>query len=218
MQLLDTARAYAGRGLDGDRYAAGAGTFSPRGDRRPGYDLTLIAAEVLDELAAAGHTLDFAAPDATSSHEASTSTLSSATPFASARSSAEAVAYANLAYTSTASAGQGSFGHSSIAAASASTYSPMVRYDSERRSTPHDPAASKGKRARIVPLIPEVRPLIERRLALAAARPDGRLFVGPRGGRVSTAILRDATHWDDVVASLGFDRLRRHDLRHTGLT
>jgi hypothetical protein len=60
MQLLDSAQAYAGRGLDGDRYAAGAGTFSPRGDRRPGYDLTLIAAEVLDELAAAGHTLDFA--------------------------------------------------------------------------------------------------------------------------------------------------------------
>ena len=39
---------------------AGAGTFSPRAGRRPGYDLTLIAAEVLDELAAAGHALDFA--------------------------------------------------------------------------------------------------------------------------------------------------------------
>lgn len=60
MQLLDIAKAFAGRGLDGDRYAAGAGTFSPRAGRRPGYDLTLIAAEVLDELAAAGHALDFA--------------------------------------------------------------------------------------------------------------------------------------------------------------
>lgn len=59
MQLLDTANAYAGRGLDGDRYAAGAGTFSPRADKRPGYDLTLIAAEVLDELTAAGQTIDF---------------------------------------------------------------------------------------------------------------------------------------------------------------
>ena len=92
-----------------------------------------------------------------------------------------------------------------------------------RRQTTTSPGGlvdkgTKGKRARVVPLIPEVRPLVERRLALAAARPDGRLFVGPRGGRVSTAILRDATHWDDVVASLGFDRLRRHDLRHTGLT
>ena len=59
MQLLDAAHAYAGRGLDGDRYAAGAGTFTPYGDRRPGYDMTLIAAEVLDELAATGHALDF---------------------------------------------------------------------------------------------------------------------------------------------------------------
>jgi MOSC domain-containing protein YiiM len=61
MHLLVGARARAGRGLDGDRYAVGAGTFSPRADRRPGYDLTLIAAEVLDEMAAAGHPVDFAA-------------------------------------------------------------------------------------------------------------------------------------------------------------
>jgi hypothetical protein len=60
MRLLEVARARAGRGLDGDRYAAGAGTFSPRAGRRPGYDLTLVAAEVLDELAAAGQALDFA--------------------------------------------------------------------------------------------------------------------------------------------------------------
>jgi hypothetical protein len=61
MRLLEVASARAGRGLHGDRYAAGAGTFSPRADRRPGYDLTLIAAEVLDDLTAAGHTVDFAA-------------------------------------------------------------------------------------------------------------------------------------------------------------
>jgi hypothetical protein len=60
MQLVEVAQAHAGRGLDGDRYAAGVGTFSPRAGQRPGYDLTLIAAEVLDELAAAGHPLDFA--------------------------------------------------------------------------------------------------------------------------------------------------------------
>ena len=60
MQLLELAQARAGRGFDGDRYAAGAGTFSPRAGRRPGYDLTLIAAEVLDEMAAAGQALDFA--------------------------------------------------------------------------------------------------------------------------------------------------------------
>ncbi|SDD09594.1 MOSC domain [Geodermatophilus telluris] len=60
MRLLDVAQARAGRGLDGDRYAAGAGTFSPRGGRRPGYDLTLVAAEVLEELSAAGVPLDLA--------------------------------------------------------------------------------------------------------------------------------------------------------------
>ncbi len=34
----------------------------------------------------------------------------------------------------------------------------------------------------------------------------------------ATAVLRDATHWDDVVTALGHEHLRRHDLRHTGLT
>jgi hypothetical protein len=60
MQLHEVAQARAGRGFDGDRYAAGAGTFSARTGRRPGYDLTLIAAEVLDEMATAGRALDFA--------------------------------------------------------------------------------------------------------------------------------------------------------------
>lgn len=92
-----------------------------------------------------------------------------------------------------------------------------------RRQTTTSPGGladkgTKGKRARIVPIIAEVRPMLEVRLAEAAERPSGRIFVGPRGGRVSTAVLRDATHWDEVVAALGFERLRRHDLRHTGLT
>jgi integrase len=26
------------------------------------------------------------------------------------------------------------------------------------------------------------------------------------------------THWDEVVTALGYEHLRRHDLRHTGLT
>ena len=60
MTMLDVALAHAGRGLEGDRYAAGVGTFSARGERRPGYDLTLIAAEVLDEMAAAGRVIEFA--------------------------------------------------------------------------------------------------------------------------------------------------------------
>ncbi len=44
------------------------------------------------------------------------------------------------------------------------------------------------------------------------------MFTGPRAGRISTAVLRDATHWDEVVTRLGYEHLRRHDLRQTGLT
>ncbi len=60
MQLVDRARALAGRGLAGDRYADGAGTFSPRAAHRPGYDLTLIAAEVVEELTGRDAADDFA--------------------------------------------------------------------------------------------------------------------------------------------------------------
>lgn len=76
---------------------------------------------------------------------------------------------------------------------------------------------TKGKRARTVPLIEEIRPMVARRL-LAARGPNDRLFTGPKGGRITTAILRDATHWDEVVRELGYEHLVRHDLRHTGLT
>lgn len=63
----------------------------------------------------------------------------------------------------------------------------------------------KSKRGRYIPIMEEIRPM-------------ARLFTGPRGGRISTAVLRDATHWDEVVTALGYDHLRRHELRHTGLT
>jgi integrase len=58
--------------------------------------------------------------------------------------------------------------------------------------------ATKGKRARKVPIIEEARELVAARLDVVHV-PDGRLFTGPRGGRISTAVLRDATHWDEVV-------------------
>ena len=50
MQLVARAEALAGRGLEGDRYAVRAGTFSSDTPTARGYDLTLIEAEVLDEL------------------------------------------------------------------------------------------------------------------------------------------------------------------------
>jgi integrase len=92
-----------------------------------------------------------------------------------------------------------------------------------RRQTTPSPGGlvdkgTKGKRARVVPLIVDVRDLVQRRIDSLDARPDARLFTGPRGGRITTAVFRDATHWDDVVSELGLERLRRHALRHTGLT
>jgi MOSC domain-containing protein YiiM len=61
MRQVDRARARAGRGLDGDRYAAKAGTFTPGTDTARGYDLTLIEAEVLDRLALPdGNTIGYA--------------------------------------------------------------------------------------------------------------------------------------------------------------
>ncbi|MFF0724362.1 tyrosine-type recombinase/integrase [Streptomyces sp. NPDC004134] len=78
--------------------------------------------------------------------------------------------------------------------------------------------STKGKAARRVPLIEEVRPVVAQRLLTAGPDPDARLFTRPRGGRIATAVLRDATHWDDVVTKLGYAHLRRHGLRHTDLT
>ncbi|MFC0112623.1 tyrosine-type recombinase/integrase [Kibdelosporangium aridum] len=92
-----------------------------------------------------------------------------------------------------------------------------------RRQTTPSPGglmdkATKGKRARTVPLIRDIREMVLRRIAEVDRDPEARLFTGPRGGRISTAVLRDATHWDDVVNHLGYEHLRRHSLRHTGLT
>jgi MOSC domain-containing protein YiiM len=52
MTTVRSAEALAGRGLRGDRYERGAGSFSNPSGR--GYDLTLVEAEALEELAAGG--------------------------------------------------------------------------------------------------------------------------------------------------------------------
>jgi hypothetical protein len=128
MRLLEVAFARAGRGLDGDRYAAGAGTFSPRAEHRPGYDLTLIAGEVLDELSAAGRTVDFAATRRNVLTRASTSTPWSAAPSASATCSAKGAVYVSRAYTLTGSAVPACSAHSSTRAACAPTSSPTANF------------------------------------------------------------------------------------------
>ena len=75
---------------------------------------------------------------------------------------------------------------------------------------------TKGRRRRTVPIIEPLRPTLQRLTNGRAA--DDRLVTGPRGGVVTTATLRDATHWDELVADLGLAGLVRHGLRHTALT
>ncbi|MFI6586014.1 hypothetical protein [Embleya sp. NPDC050493] len=59
-----------------------------------------------------------------------------------------------------------------------------------------------------------------RRIALAGPDPDPmtRLFTGLRGGRITRAIPRDATRWDEVVAAQGYEFPLRHGSRPAGLT
>jgi integrase len=75
---------------------------------------------------------------------------------------------------------------------------------------------TKGRRRRSVPIIEPLRGTLIR--LTAGRKPDERLLMGPRGGVITTATLRDATRWDDLVTDLGLNGLVRHGLRHTALT
>lgn len=75
---------------------------------------------------------------------------------------------------------------------------------------------TKGRRRRTVPIIDPLRPTLERLHAQRDAQ--ARLLSGPRGGVITTATLRDATGWDELVQELGQPGLVRHGLRHTALT
>ena len=77
--------------------------------------------------------------------------------------------------------------------------------------------STKGRRNRVVPIIEPARETLER--LTAVGRPDdSALIKGPRGGTITTATLRDATNWDQLVTDLGIAGLVRHGLRHTALT
>lgn len=75
---------------------------------------------------------------------------------------------------------------------------------------------TKGRDVRRVPILEPLVPVLER--LTTGREPDERLLTGPRGGVLTTATVRDATKWDDVVAELGLPNLTRHGLRHTGAT
>lgn len=73
---------------------------------------------------------------------------------------------------------------------------------------------TKGRRARYVPILDPLEPTLRR---LTDGKDDeAPLLRGPRGGVLTTATIRDATHWDNLVKDLGMPDLTRHSLRHTG--
>ncbi len=75
---------------------------------------------------------------------------------------------------------------------------------------------TKGRRRRTIPVIEPLRPTLER--LTSGREPEARLVLGPKGGVITTATLRDATGWDRIVGDLGLAGLVRHGLRHTALT
>ena len=74
----------------------------------------------------------------------------------------------------------------------------------------------KGRRARRVPIIEPLEPMLHRLTTQRSRSPP--VLRGPRGGVITTAASRDATGWNETVASLGLPGLRRYDLRHAGAT
>lgn len=75
---------------------------------------------------------------------------------------------------------------------------------------------TKGRDIRHVPILQALTPVLER--LTADREPEDRLLTGPRGGVLTTASVRDATKWDQLVTDLELASLTRHGLRHTGAT
>lgn len=75
---------------------------------------------------------------------------------------------------------------------------------------------TKSRKERRVPILEPLRPVLER--LTEGKEPEDQLLVGPKGGYLTTATVRDATNWDSIVAKLGLPDLTRHGLRHTGAT
>lgn len=75
---------------------------------------------------------------------------------------------------------------------------------------------TKGRESRPVPILQPLEEVLRR---LTDGREhDASLLRGPRGGVLTTATVRDATHWNTLVTALGLPNLTRHGLRHTGAT
>lgn len=75
---------------------------------------------------------------------------------------------------------------------------------------------TKNRKERRVPILNPLRPVLEH--LTEGKQPEDQLLTGPRGGVLTTATVRDATNWDQLVIDLGLPNLTRHGLRHTGAT
>jgi integrase len=71
----------------------------------------------------------------------------------------------------------------------------------------------KTSRARTVPLVSELLPVVERWSVGRSA--EEWLFAAPKGGAMSEANWKRAVLWSHAIAAIGRPRLRVHDLRHT---
>lgn len=71
----------------------------------------------------------------------------------------------------------------------------------------------KNRRARTVPLVAAVVPIVER---WAEGKPsDGWLFHAPEGGPLRETNWKRSVGWREAVTAIGRPQLRVHDLRHT---
>lgn len=84
-----------------------------------------------------------------------------------------------------------------------------------RQGRPGDQADQEPQRA--PGAHPRTAPPVVERLT-EGKRPEDQLLVGPKGGYLTTATVRDATNSDSIVAKLGLPDLTRHGIRHTGAT
>ena len=71
----------------------------------------------------------------------------------------------------------------------------------------------KNARARTVPLVDELVPIVDRWAAGKA--PDDWLFAAPEGGPLRESNWKRSVQWTKAVAAIGLSGLRVHDLRHT---
>jgi integrase len=71
----------------------------------------------------------------------------------------------------------------------------------------------KSGRARTVPLVEDIVPIVDR--WAAGKEPEAWLFAAPGGGPLRESNWNRSVKWSEATAAIGVPRLRVHDLRHT---